>query len=388
VAVAIFISQQKSVPLSEAFSNCESYPKRSDAILDCWYQVLHEYHNAGGVAAAFVAFDYLYENKVYFAETGCHLHAHRIGDFAFFDSFLIHHDLDKLSFPEGSQVCGYGFYHGFIEHLIQDNPSPQYVREVCDYMDKRLSGMMPLIRITCFHGSGHGFALAEVDEGDITIWGDYEKIINVPLQLCGELQAEESEISECYEGVFNVLVSWMETGEYGLSYNYQDPFWICVNQHTEYKWPCYYEVGQKLDFASQYSVKNAVAIVSQISDEGYDQRLLQLAVGNFLQSRNSATAHIEYLSDCFEIEDRYLPSCVQGLVAGVVEHGNPGDEQKKAVEICSHELVGGYIQRGCYEEVFGRLTKLYPKTRVTALCNQSLSESFTESCIEKGYISL
>lgn len=369
----------QTVGADEMLAECEQYTE-SPRKLDCWYQVMRTVHNTEGTAAAFEVFNTLYEHKPMFVETGCHLHAHRIGDFSYFDSYLETRDLEQMEFPAGSQVCGYGFYHGFFEHLIQDNPNTEYVKELCDRFDARLSSSMPAMRITCFHGSGHGFALAEIDEGDMGHWGDYEGIIKDPLLLCGELDARPNEQEECRQGVFTILVQWMETGEYGLSYDWEDPFWLCEKQSEINKKACYKEVGQKMDGVSNWNIDNALAVLADIPDQQYVGMLLHTMLASSLQRTITTDTQFDYMERCATVRSELQEDCVRGVVAGLMEHGMPGEEHMKAIEICSVDFLTEEQRSICFNELENRLKKFHSNERIQNICETNDSGHFRAAC--------
>lgn len=381
-ALAYQVYSANTVNVAEKLVACEQFTNDTQK-LDCWYEVMRVVHNKKGTAAAFEVFNTLYENEPMFVNTGCHLHAHRIGDYTYYDNYVLNGDLDAIEFPDGSQVCGYGFYHGFFEHLIQDKPDPGYVAELCEYFDNRLGERMPGMRITCYHGSGHGFALAEVDEGDLSHWGNYTSIIEDPLRLCEQLtEADEGEREECRQGVFNVLVLWMESGEYGLTYDWEDPFWICRDQAEINKHSCYYEVGQKMDRVSDRDLDRAIEVIDAIPDEEFKGMLLHTAVAGFLQSTLTEDAQYQYMEQCVELEEGLQSDCIAGIVGGVIEHGDPGDEHVKSVELCSLEYLNDTQRAVCFDNIGWRLRKFYPDEQIAQICRKSDSMHFKEACIQ------
>lgn len=363
----ISVSQNQIDYVTE-LKSCDVF-ELQDQKLDCWYGVIKKVHNQEGTGRAFVVFDYLYENEPMFVETGCHLHSHRVGDFTYYDNYVKTRDLDSIEFPDGSQVCGYGFYHGFFEHLIQDEPNAEYVDNLCNYFDERLSDIMPAIRITCYHGSGHGFALAEVDEGDLSNWGNYNGIIAEPLRLCEELQADEGEKEECRQGVFNVLVLWMEIGEYGLTYDWDYPFTLCETQEEINKQACYYEMGQKMDTVSNFDIEKAMEVLNRVPDKQFIPMLLENSIGGFLQTTLVNNAEFDYMEKCVTFEGELERECIKGIVSGLFEHGDPGDEYKKVIAVCTQDYLEESHKNICFTELETRFAKFYSNAEREVVCD-------------------
>jgi len=299
----------------KALSACEQFGS-GDEIIDCWYELIRQDFQGGGIQRAFATFDTLYENSDMFIITGCHRHAHRIGDAAYYESYLTHKDLQKMEFPPITKVCGYGFYHGFIEHLIQDNPDPHFVKETCDYLDGRLSLTAPDIRITCFHGSGHGYTLASVDTDDTSSWGDAQAFVEEPLKKCEMLDGIEREVEECKEGVFNVIVEWMVNQEFGLEYDEIDPFTLCREQEHANQQACYYEMAQKLDSVAEWDVTKAAHIAEQVPNKRFAQMVLSVAVASMMQTKITEDGQYTYLQSCRNIPEYLRNVCLVAIVGG------------------------------------------------------------------------
>lgn len=361
---------------------------QDDARIDCWYEVIREEFRRGGPAQAFAIFSVLYESSDLFIETGCHRHAHRVGDVAYYESYLLHKDMDKMEFPAITKSCGYGFFHGFLEHLIQDNPDPAFVDETCAYFDKRLSAAMPAMRITCYHGSGHGFSLAgaQAAQFDKSKWGNPQEFVDEPARLCERLtQATPYEKEECLEGIFNVLVEWMTDHEYGLSYNEDDPFALCREQRDSYKEACYYEMAQKLDSVSGFSVVRAGEIAARIPDERFAKTVMAVAVAGMMQRGLTLDSQYEYAVACRSVDEALRDTCFHAIIGGMMEHGNPGKEYKKIAEFCSFDALTDEEERACGGALLNGLKRFYTDAQIAQFCRES-SSAFRNLCSTSGIV--
>ena len=344
---------------------------------DCWYTVIRSGFREGGSLLAFDIFKKIYETSDLFVSTGCHRHAHRVGDISYYEDYLTHKDITKMKFPHVTSVCGYGYFHGFIEHLIQDNPYPQFVRETCDYLDTSLTEIMPSIRITCFHGSGHGFALSGIDTTSQDSWGDPEKLIGNSLSQCEALQASRFEVEECKEGVFNVLVEWMSDEQYGLTYNHEDPFWFCREQEPENKKACYYEMAQKQGI--DMDVVAAAKLADSIGDEDLARVVFIVTVSGMMQLGVATEIQYDFILACREVPDYLKENCIKSITGGMMEHGNPGEEHIKLLEFCQSDILLSDERSICFDSLLEKMARFNADEFIYDFCEAEDNE-FRKYC--------
>ena len=175
---------------------------------ECYDKLLIDAFKQGDAPEAFKKLKILYNEEPLFFDGGCHKRAHLIGDLAY-GKYLKHKDLSRLDVSEETTFCGAGYYHGFLEHYIRDNPGVESAKEFCVYLEERRPG----IRATCYHGMGHGFM---PDPPDPSTWGDSQAILAPTLDKCGDISDDRYEVLECYEGAFNVFLDWVDTRQYHL----------------------------------------------------------------------------------------------------------------------------------------------------------------------------
>ncbi|MBI4093702.1 hypothetical protein HY417_01955, partial [Candidatus Kaiserbacteria bacterium] len=241
--------------------------EHSARAIDCWYGLINAALEHDGITGAMEVFSKIYEQQPLFASTGCHKHAHFVGDQVYYKLYRGTNDIRAIDFPQSSTACGYGIFHGFMEHLIQDNPDIPFVTEICTYLKERYSTVMGDIGTICYHGSGHGLMLAEAERVPKSGWGLVSFFTSTPARTCEALpEASSREIEECREGVYNVLVDWMEQTQYGFAYDEKNPFRICETEPRAWHQACYYEMAQKLDRVSSRDPVLLATLVSRIQD--------------------------------------------------------------------------------------------------------------------------
>lgn len=340
-----------------------------DKAINCWYSMLNERMASEGVAAAFEMFKRIYETQPLFVERGCHTHAHRMGDFAYFHTYLsITQDLSEIEFPRSTTVCGFGFYHGFIEHLIEDNPTVAFAQEKCDYFTRRLGDKYPDMKMTCFHAAGHGFML---DPKDRALWGNAAEMVKKPLAQCKEITDDAFLQHECRKGVFNVIVEWKFNEEYGLSYNEKDPFTICRRQPETYKEDCYYEMAMNLAHVVDFDVGNVFDMArSPIVESGYEALVARIPIAVMMQRALSNNTQKQYLEDCADLGAPDDAVCTQAVAGGIIEHGTPGEEATLGINSCKNAKIPSELAYQCYNNVFEHLSRTRTPEMINTICKK------------------
>jgi len=374
VVSAGHISSSRS-PYTASIEACSTTELQEVLQIDCWYSVLRDVFDNEGTQRAFEVFVEIYDGYPVFANSGCHRHAHRVGDMAYYYDYLTHKDLSKVAFPKNASTCGYGFYHGFFEHLVQDVPDLDFVTRTCEFMADILLENAPAIQQTCYHGTGHGLVLAIADELLKPEEWSLQAFTYKPLKFCDSLpKAREKDKEDCRQGVFNVIVDWMADGEYNLSYNLKEPFAVCDIYENVYKPDCYYEIAQKLDKASDFNTVNMVTLVQQIKDPSLQNMAMSVGMAGIVQHDPLGEKSM-LLGECLGIPDSLQDACVVGLLGGLVEHGIEGD-YITAINFCELEMPSE-VRKACYEELQNKLLRFETESTVVGMCDSEV--------LTKGY---
>ena len=99
--------------------------------VECIYTVIQRQLMQGGIKPAidsFIAASTMYDNTL---DVDCHSAVHRVGDMVYFNLLRDNPDISHYNFPSETAICGDGFYHGLFEHMIQDNPRPDFIVRTC-----------------------------------------------------------------------------------------------------------------------------------------------------------------------------------------------------------------------------------------------------------------
>ena len=360
---------------------------RGDREVECIFKAVEEELRFHSVSSAMGLFSRAYQRSSSFLAVGCHRQAHRVGDLTYYEKYLAGAaDLDAIDLPQSTTACGYGFYHGFIEHFIQDNPDPRFVTKTCEYLQERLGGVMADIRLTCYHGSGHGFMLAQSERVPKGLWGSVKAFTAYPVEQCEKLEkAKPDEIEQCREGIFNVLVDWMELGENGFSMDDRDVFRVCNSVPSMSHKACYYEMAQKLDGLAKHDPRQIYALVARIPSEEMRELSFQVGVAGVIQNViGESDGYTKALEQCAGLPAQdYYKKCLLSIVHGLFEHGEPQREYVKALDVCILPSVKEKgLEEFCYQAIAVRLPRFYTDDYIHFICTE-FPESYRHFCIER-----
>jgi hypothetical protein len=384
-ALAIFGVLQHDPALAEAYV-CERNQDNQSEKINCWQEIIRGEFENKGTSSAFDVFETIYANFRDFSDTGCHRHAHRVGDMAYYFDYLTHKNLEEVDFPQKANLCGYGFYHGFFEHLVQNNPDPEYVTATCTQMKNLLPAeIAPAIQQTCYHGSGHGFLLAQADLlTDSSNW-DTRAFLEEPLKKCEALnKASQYDREECRQGVYNVFTDWMFDGEYNLSFNFDEPFKFCNSERKERRADCYYEIAQKFDSISGKSPIKIARLSEGIEQGSVKNTVMSTAVAGIVQSDPSGSQK-ELLKECRAVTEGLVGPCIAGIVGGLVEHDISDSDYVRGVSFCTNSDMTESQRSDCFEVGVTQILRFRTIGQMQDLCtNGTYPEGFCSTVTERA----
>ena len=358
-----------------------------DEQVECIFREIDGAIEGGNLKRGLDVFATAYNRFPSFAGTGCHRHAHRVGDTIYYQYYVLGDNLDALEFPQEATACGYGLFHGFLEHLIQDRPDPEFSMEVCDTLDRKLSSTMKDIRVICYHGTGHGYTLSNAETLPKSDWGDIRAFSDDPVAQCNAMdRATESEKEDCRQGVFNVIADWMEEKNYGFFYDTDNPFRLCNTVPSDVQYACYYEMAQKIGglIAHNDPVELAAVAATATKKEFADLAFSVGIAGIIQQTIVDGNGYDYVLSRCEALSSDLFHLCLESAVWGLYEHGLPQEEYKNALSLCEEPAVLARGEQGfCYEKTAARLPRFYTKERIQSICDE-FPEPYQPLCKAQG----
>jgi len=340
--------------------------------LDCVDQIIEKQILQNNIVSGMRSF-VTARNLFKFIASDCHYRAHRLGDIVYYNFYLNTRDISKIEFPEESTMCNGGFIHGFLEHLIQDNPNPATVTETCEFLRNILIDRGNYVSKDCYHGSGHGFLLAQTEKVSKNDWGNLHIFIDKPLFTCEQLEkASDAEKLECMSGVFTTLGLWMGNNEYGFSLDEKDPLLYCKNLKTDWQLPCYSEITHRIKF--ELDTAQFLDILESINNEVLRNRILFISASRDIRAAMGNDEWGDYektLVRCEKLQQELYERCIAGIIKGLFSHGEFDKEYIPALALCNEPVVlQRNIQSLCYEEITYQLHNYYTNEKIRFVCSK------------------
>lgn len=346
----------------------------------CYDELITASLKKGGVAAAFATLKGLYQSDSEFVTTGCHQQMHKIGDRVYpeYARHIRKGEFSRLVLPPESTYCGYGFYHGILEHTFRDYPDIELGKQLCEYLTETLADDIPRIRLNCFHGLGHASVFEPADGKG---WGNGHKLVSHALAVCDNISERATERRECLEGAFNVMSDWISRKEFGLAFDEGDPMRFCKEQRElEHQRACYYELGMHL--WSQYGedLSKIAAVAATIDDEHSAVTIVHVAAAGLMERGVVKDRHAEYIETCRRLPERFRVDCIGAIAAGLIAHGEPEQEYKKALAFCGEEAMRADEHDACYRAAIYAFRGVYTKEKTARIC-ETVADPYRQYCV-------
>ncbi len=334
--------------------------------LSCWAAEIETVLSQKGFDAAFARFDELYSRDAVFV-ANCHDMTHLIGEAAY-RQFV---ETGKGITSDKTALCGYGFFHGFIETMLQTQESYDTAVRFCAEIQAELSKTIasPNAIYACYHGIGHG----TFDALPQRIWGNDREMVRQALATCREVTVGKDEIlyKQCATGVFNSLANAYSVQLYTLQYDTQDPDKICREQENEMlQRACYAEVmlGYLRVYFPTLSPDELIQKVTALTHPVGGPMTMFTLVATSMNTDVQSMDFTAWKQRCLSVPENFRSACVEGVAEGLIGWGKPGSEYIQALQWCS--TVAKTTQRAvCYEYVLPRLDTLYSREKTAEICS-------------------
>ncbi len=331
----------------------------------CFDNLIRQTVLTKGIDAAYALFQQSYDSGN--QQRGCHWTAHRIGEAAY-DLYKQNKDF-KITFA--TSYCAYGFYHGFMEKLLRDDPDPKKALAFCDEVEKQL-GTMGLWN--CYHGIGHGYT---EDPPDPLTTGNFNAMIAPGIKMCEFLFGKDfRNLNLCLTGVFTVPTGFADQHKYGLSIDPKDPFAYCKDQPYRYWKACYGEFAAKLDHILNWNLSKLPAITNSLPDPKL-QRLVTWVVPSVMMARDIMKPdQSSYITGCRDnFAGRLRQICWGGTILGFFAQGEPEKQYLKVIDFCNSDAWQTDEERTfCWGEGFRQMRTNYPLDKVKQICPEAPSK--------------
>lgn len=290
----------------------------------------------------------------------CHGFTHEMGE----QAYNIYKYNKKIDLTPKTSYCGYGFYHGFMEALLQTNGNIKEAEDFCSYADKQLLQFNKKTNVACYHGIGHG----AVDGSGETVWENSQEFISSALKICKAVSSSSEQIYQCGTGVFNSLAIALNSDSFNLNFS-GNPYLICKNQEKNFKRACYEQMNTRVASISTLDLAKGVKLVSEIPERAYAVYAMEQLAPATISGRVGKNSDFSYeIGVCKSLLNHLSKPCIEGLVGGILEFGKPDFEYVEAMGLCSKVGENEYKDH-CMKYVISSLRILYSDEKITEICS-------------------
>ncbi len=347
-------------------SNCENLEENQ--AIECWFNFVEASVKTKGINTTYETMATLFKSNLVFAKN-CHAYTHRIGQIGY-SLFSEHKD---FSLDKNTAFCGYGFYHGFMEALLEKGGSYDQAKSFCDFATTHLSGSASDAGMACYHGIGHGFA----DYFDPVVYRDPKDIASKTLNLCKKIADNDQKLFRCGSGVFNALA--LSMGYNKLPLDKKDPLSLCREQTGVFKDACYSDMQVLvLDILSKHDFTEASRYIEAIIDDHDAINSIEVMSSGRTKSILDKSDYSLEVASCRALQERLVHSCVIGIAAGLMEFGEPGQEYVKAVSFCAHSVAENE-REDCYKRTLNYSRNIYTREKLKEIC-ATIDEKYRYFC--------
>lgn len=337
----------------------------------CFDQELKERLATQGIDAAFDYFKEIYPVHPEVAQE-CHDWMHTLGE------------LEYASYAEGSEVtlqeeaslCGYGYYHGFINAMVAQTQSILSAQEFCAQAAARIEHGGLSIQESCIHGIGHSVATLALESQ--IVWGDIKAVLEDASIQCEKLYPDSP--GTCLDGMFHELYGSIARGDYGMTpdayMQSNDLFFYCRDMEGLLAESCYsefiklwpYVLGEDKIIAMQNIITDTSDVLTRFP------RVLRSLARSFIEIDLPTGEFTQSVAACALVSPALLEGCIHGLAIGFVTHGEPDAMHEAGFAFCIDHYQGTLMHM-CLKDVVIELRARYTPQRVSEACEE-LSEEY------------
>ncbi|MBI3486140.1 hypothetical protein HY025_04345 [Candidatus Daviesbacteria bacterium] len=351
--------------MTQDIAECEKYTDISQR-QKCWDDLLQLTVINQGLDPAFDLFVKLYQVDPSIPKA-CHGWAHILGRTA----YSLFKAKKNFVLRKETSYCGYGFFHGFIEKLLQDTKDLKATRDFCVFASKQLKDEAPGVYGNCLHGIGHG----AINIDDSRLWGNFQAMLETGLKTCDSALTDSSELLQCYDGSFNAMQQNAYHKDYKLDIDRNDLFKYCRGQKEQYLDSCFYEFTGLITDVTKHNFKKAAEmIIKEAGDKKFIGRTIMKLSADFFQDDIANKDYTQNVLNCRALPNNLQKPCFNGIMIGFIAHGEPEKQYIKGLEFCKLSMLTSNEKDGCYRMILGQTVK-----RGSPVCN-AVEEKYRQYC--------
>jgi plastocyanin len=355
------------------FKDCEG-KKEINERQSCWDQVFRGIVEDTGVDAAFSSFDALYEKDADF-RVHCHRQAHILG----LEAYEQYSVGKRFTLTPSTSLCGYGFYHGFMQEFVSHKRNHAQARNFCEEVHNTVDvNEAESILNMCYHGIGHGLVYEQATEH----WGDLQTIIDNSLKDCESIVPEDY-MHDCIYGAYGGVESFFfGLHGYRLSVEKDDPFKVCREQQSRFRPYCHNAMVPAIYGALGF--ERTAHFIEKIDDDASAQIAVE-HLGLLFNKFGVKTGEqdlTQYISLCKSLQPRLQRFCVAGFATYYIQARNI-DSVHDSARVCNHLLLTTEEADFCWERTVKRVEELFNAPDTESVCYE-IKQSYGQTCQKKS----
>lgn len=352
-------------------TDCVTQNDKTDE--NCWNILITNVLEKEGLGSAYEVLMQLHALNPQSFPTICHPMTHDMGlkTYRFYG-------IDMSLFIEETGICNAGFYHGFMEGVLNDGYDEYFANEFCTKVGSILNTSFFNAENQCRHGIGHGMA-ESIIKFNPQLWGDPSAIIDEILQSCEKSNHTNDQLMRCVSGGVSVVADWLlSESEYKTFFTVDNIFNECVRLEKEYaKEGCYWEMAKRLRMLYDKDQEQVLRQIPKVIFEENYEKYVELALRSASSRIGKAEVYgsdIEIVNLCRSISEELQIYCIEGATDGLFSAGTPYAEEKRVLEFCASDLLHEDEQMACYKTIQRRVPSTYALDRLKNVCLQTPAE--------------
>jgi hypothetical protein len=277
-------------------------------------------------------------------------------------------------------LCGFGFYHGFMETLIAKGGDATIARQLCDAIVSDVPNSGNASRAVCYHGIGHGSVL--IHEKSTARLTD---IIEKGMPLCRSISDDLAMRQNCANGVIDGAAALVTGKTIPLTDDVKaDLYALCRTIGSEYEETCYIGFNWLLLHMMDKNFAPSAAYLLRIPKQSYRENSMVSLASLYTQvvDANSPSFFEALTTACHAVSSDLYPSCMQGMVDGLLYFGaEPGKEYERATQFCESGEVDGQFRRNCIIDMLESAQTMYSQDVYTRVC-APFEKTYGVSCTQ------
>lgn len=347
----------------------------------CFEKMMLETLDTKGIKATFDQLVRLSETEPTFLND-CHGFSHVIGEKA----YRLYVAQENFELTPATSLCGYGFYHGFMETMLLTTGNIDGAREFCQLVDTKLRRQASAASTACYHGIGHG----AIDGSDQSAWGNIDAMMAPGFKLCAIMAKNELETYLCDTGVFNAVEILSNDPKYKITDFRKDPFVMCNKQPVSRREGCY---ANMMPIVMSMFNNDFQKSIDYVNKNMIDKEVLAID-GNTINNLTILGLMFEYIrihgnepgyaekgiTFCRAQIPADRSACIMGLSGGHIKYGKPGVEYVKNLQFCANTMLTNEERDSCYQYTLPRMSNRYNPTDTKMICAQVPIEYSRKYC--------